>query len=109
MAAPNLKLDNLTVVLDRNNYQNDGETETIMALEPLSEKWRAFNWNVVEIDGHDFEQIDTAFENADRYKNGPTLVFANTIKGKGCSYMLNNLPCITLRRQKSSMKVQLLN
>lgn len=89
MAAPNLQLDNLTVVLDRNNYQNDGETETIMPLEPLSEKWRAFNWNVVEIDGHDFEQIDTAFGDADRYKNGPTLVFANTIKGKGCSYMLN--------------------
>ena len=89
MAAPNLKLDNLTVILDRNKYQNDGATETIMPLEPLADKWRAFNWNVIEIDGHDFRQIDEAFESADQYRNGPTLIYANTIKGKGCSYMLN--------------------
>lgn len=89
MAAPNLKLDNLTVILDRNKYQNDGATETIMPLEPLADKWRAFNWNVIEIDGHDFRQIDEAFEGADQYRNRPTLIYANTIKGKGCSYMLN--------------------
>ena len=89
MAAPNLHLDNLTVVLDRNRYQNDGATEEIMPLEPLAEKWRAFNWKVVEIDGHDFDQIDDAFTQADAHKGGPTLIYANTIKGKGCSYMLD--------------------
>lgn len=89
MAAPNLHLDNLTVILDRNKYQNDGATEDIMPLEPLADKWRAFNWNVVEIDGHDMDQIDAAFANADACKGKPTLIYANTIKGKGCSYMLD--------------------
>jgi len=89
MAAPNLKLDNLTVILDRNKYQNDGRTEDIMPLEPLADKWRAFNWNVVEIDGHDLDQIDAAFAAADACKRRPTLIYANTIKGKGCSYMLD--------------------
>ena len=89
MAAPNLKLDNLTVILDRNKYQNDGRTEDIMPLEPLADKWRAFNWNVVEIDGHDLDQIDAAFAAADAFKGRPTLIYANTIKGKGCSYMLD--------------------
>ena len=89
MAAPNLKLDNLTVLLDRNKYQNDGRTEDIMPLEPLADKWRAFNWNVVEIDGHDLDQIDAAFAAADACKRRPTLIYANTIKGKGCSYMLD--------------------
>lgn len=89
MAAPNLKLDNLTVILDRNRYQNDGPTESIMPLEPLADKWRAFNWNVVEIDGHDFAQIDAAFALSDGYGEGPTLIYANTVKGKGCSYMLD--------------------
>ena len=89
MAAPNLKLDNLTVILDRNKYQNDGRTEDIMPLEPLTDTWRAFNWNVVEIDGHDLDQIDAAFAAADACKGRPTLIYANTIKGKGCSYMLD--------------------
>lgn len=89
MAAPNLKLDNLTVILDRNKYQNDGRTEDIMPLEPLTDKWRAFNWNVVEIDGHDLDQIDAAFAATDACKGRPTLIYANTIKGKGCSYMLD--------------------
>lgn len=89
MAAPNLKLDNLTVILDRNKYQNDGRTEDIMPLEPLADKWRAFNWNVVEIDGHNLDQIDAAFAAADACKGRPTLIYVNTIKGKGCSYMLD--------------------
>lgn len=89
MCAPNLHLDNLTVILDRNKYQNDGATEEVMPLEPLADKWRAFNWNVLEIDGHDFDEIDDAFTKADQCKGKPTLIYANTIKGKGCSYMLD--------------------
>jgi transketolase len=89
MSAPNLHLDNLAVILDRNRYQNDGATEEIMPLEPLADKWRMFNWNVVEIDGHDLDQIDAAFQLADAIKGRPTLIYANTVKGRGCSYMLN--------------------
>jgi len=89
MAAPNLHLDNLTVILDRNMYQNDGATESIMPLEPLADKWRAFKWNVIEIDGHDFDQIDDAFTAGDAHAGAPTLILAHTIKGKGCSYMLD--------------------
>ncbi len=89
MAAPNLHLDNLTVILDRNRYQNDGATEDIMPLEPLADKWRKFNWNVIEINGHDMNQIDAAFTLADACTERPTLIYANTVKGKGCSYMLD--------------------
>ncbi len=88
-AAPNLHLDNLVVILDRNRYQNDGPTESIMPLEPLTDKWRAFNWNVVEIDGHNFDEIDNAFCIADNTQYIPTLIYANTVKGKGCSYMID--------------------
>ena len=87
MAAPNLHLDNLTVILDRNRYQNDGATEEIMPLEPLADKWRAFKWNVVEIDGHDFEQIAAALDKAKTVKGKPTAILAKTVKGKGVSFM----------------------
>lgn len=89
MAAPRFALDNLVAVVDRNRYQNDGATEDIMPLDSLADKWRAFRWNVVEIDGHDFEQIDAAFTGAQAVKGRPTLIVANTVKGRGCSYLLD--------------------
>lgn len=89
MAAPKFGLNHLTAILDRNRYQNDGPTEEILPLEPLADKWRAFRWNVIEIDGHDFEEIDRAFHEADEYREGPSLILARTVKGKGASYMLN--------------------
>lgn len=89
MAAPHFKLDNLIAIVDRNGYQNDGATEDIMPLEPLADKWRAFNWNVEVIDGHNFIEIDEAFTKADGYAKGPTIILANTTKGKGASYLID--------------------
>lgn len=89
MAAPNYKLNRLTAILDRNHYQNDGATEEIMPLNPLADKWRAFGWNVIETNGHDFEQLDQAFMAAYEYEDGPSLILADTVKGKGASYMIN--------------------
>ncbi|MEX2054227.1 MAG: transketolase [Candidatus Colwellbacteria bacterium] len=81
------KLSNLTAVIDRNNIQIDGNTERIMPLEPLKEKYEAFNWNVIEIDGHNFEQIISAFNEAKAITYQPTLIIAHTIPGKGVSFM----------------------
>jgi len=89
MAAPRFGLDNLVAVLDRNRYQNDGKTEEIMPLDSLYDKWKAFRWHVLEVDGHDFDQLDAAFTEADNTKGGPTLIIADTVKGKGVSYLLN--------------------
>jgi len=89
MLASKYKLDNLVAVIDRNNIQIDGITEEVMPLEPLGEKYKAFGWEVTEIDGHDFEQIINAFEKASEVKGKPTLIIAKTIPGKGVSFMEN--------------------
>ncbi|MEW6266969.1 MAG: transketolase [Thermodesulfobacteriota bacterium] len=87
MAAAHYRLDNLTAFIDRNSLQIDGSTETVMALEPLAEKWSGFGWNVIEIDGHDMARIIDAVEEARRLKGKPTIIIAKTIKGKGVSFM----------------------
>jgi transketolase len=89
MSAAKWKLDNLTYVLDRNNLQNDYFVDIEMPIEPVADKWRAFNWNVMEIDGHDMEQIVEALETAKTIKGKPTIIIAKTVKGKGVSYMEN--------------------
>jgi transketolase len=81
------QLDNVIAFVDRNYLQTDGNTEDVMPLNPLPEKWRAFGWNVFEIDGHDFEQIFEKVELAKKSKGKPTMIIANTIKGKGVSFM----------------------
>ncbi len=83
MLAGKEKLHNLTAVVDRNNIQIDGYTESIMPLEPLSDKWRAWNWHVIEIDGHNLEEIADAFEAAKSIFGQPTVIIAHTIAGKG--------------------------
>jgi transketolase len=90
MAAPKFKLDNLIAILDRNRIQQDGFTEDVMPLDPLRDKWLAFNWNVIEIDGHKVEQIIDALNRASQLEDKPTLVIANTIKGNGIKHMTNN-------------------
>lgn len=90
MAASNYRLDNLCAIIDRNRLQIDGSTENVMALEPLDEKWSSFGWNVVEIDGHDHNDIIDAFEVARATKGQPTLILANTIMGKGVKSVENN-------------------
>jgi transketolase len=83
MFAGKNKLSNLTALIDRNNIQIDGMTENIMPLEPLKEKYEAFNWHVLEIDGHNFEEINNAVEEAKAIYEKPTVIIAHTIPGKG--------------------------
>jgi transketolase len=90
MAAPKFELDNLVAILDRNRIQQDGFTEDVMPLDPLRDKWLAFNWNVIEIDGHKVEQIIDALNRASQFEDKPTLLIANTIKGNGIKHMTNN-------------------
>ena len=89
LSAPKFKLDNLILFVDQNNLQLDGTCDEVMPLEPLAEKWRAFNWAVQEIDGHNFKEIIEAVEKAKRTKGKPAVIIARTIKGKGVSFMEN--------------------
>lgn len=92
MSAPKFHLDNLCVIADYNQGQNDMLVREVMpTLEPAADKWRAFNWHVVEIDGHNFEQILGALDEAERTKGRPTLILARTVKGKGVSFMELNM------------------
>lgn len=88
MHAPHRDLGNLVAIIDRNNLQIDGFTETIKDINPLDKKLEAFNWRVIEIDGHNIEQIYNAIETAKK-NTCPTAIIANTIKGKGISFMEN--------------------
>lgn len=89
MYASAKKLDNLVAIIDNNNLQIDGTVEEVNSPYPIPEKFAAFGWNVVEIDGHDFDAIEAAFENAAACKGKPTAIVAKTIKGKGVSFMEN--------------------
>ena len=91
MSASNFKLGNVIGIVDRNRLMIDGKTEDVMALEPFADKWRAFGWDVVEIDGHDFDQLDEALSHAWAATDQPVLILANTIKGKGVDFMENNV------------------
>ncbi|MEW6540447.1 MAG: transketolase [Bacillota bacterium] len=87
MAAAHYALENLTAIVDFNGLQIDGPVSEVMALEPLPDKWRAFGWHVLEIDGHDFGQILPALEQARSAGGRPTAIVARTVKGKGVSFM----------------------
>jgi transketolase len=89
MAAPNFKLDNLTAILDYNHLQNDYSVDDIMPIHPAVDKWQAFGWHVLDIDGHDMAQVVQALEEAKSHQGTPTMIVANTVKGKGVSYMEN--------------------
>jgi transketolase len=90
-AASHYKLDNLTALLDRNFLQIDGKTEDVLRLESVRERWSSFGWNVLEVDGHDIEEIIDALLAAGDQKNQPTMIILNTVKGKGVSFMENNV------------------
>lgn len=87
MSAPHFKLDNLTVILDNNRLQQTGSNEDIMSSSNLASKWKSFNWDVQEIDGHDISQILTSFQHT---SEKPKLILAKTVKGKGFSFSENN-------------------
>ncbi|MBN1918265.1 MAG: transketolase [Verrucomicrobia bacterium] len=89
MSAGHFALDNLCGIIDRNRLQIDGWTKDVMNVEPLADKYRSFGWHVIEIDGHDIGQIATAFDEAKTTKGKPTVIIADTVKGKGVPFMEN--------------------
>lgn len=91
MASAHYKLDNLCAIVDRNGLQIDGAVEDIMDIEPLSDKWKGFGWNVIEVDGHNFSALRSAFNVAREMKGKPTVIIAKTIKGKGSSIFENKV------------------
>lgn len=91
LSAPKFRLDNLCVIMDYNKSQIDGYTKDVMNLEPVKEKLIAFNWNVMEINGHDFDQIKHAIDQFKSTMQKPTFIIAHTIKGKGVSFMEDNV------------------
>ena len=91
MAAAKYKLDNLCACVDVNGLQIDGPTAEVMPTEPLDKKFEAFGWHVIKIDGHDFDAIDAAYAEAKTVKGQPTMILAKTTKGKGVSFMENNV------------------
>ncbi|MGI6506939.1 MAG: transketolase [Saccharofermentanales bacterium] len=91
MAAAKYKLDNLIGIVDYNGLQIDGTVEDIMPIEPLADKWIAFGWEVFSVDGHDFVELSDTFDKAKSVKGKPIMIIANTVKGKGVSFMENNL------------------
>lgn len=91
MTAAHYKLDNLTVFIDHNHLQIDGRTESVMNVEPVGDKFRAFGWNVGEADGHDVEAIRKSIEKTRDCKAVPSVIICNTIKGKGVSFMENQV------------------
>ena len=90
LAAPNLKLDNLVVIVDKNNFQQTGSTENIMNTDKLKDKWVSFGWSVREVNGHDINELLNYFSSLKDNSNTPNLLIANTIKGKGFSFSENN-------------------
>lgn len=88
MSASHFKLNNITVFIDNNNFQQTGSNDQIMSLGDLANKWKSFNWNTITIDGHDFDQINQSFEN--KSSDLPNAIIAKTIKGKGISIFENN-------------------
>ena len=90
MSAAHYKLDNLVAFVDYNKLQIDGNNEDVMGIKPLDKKFESFGWNVITIDGHDFNQIEKALQSAKEIDQRPTVIIANTVKGKGVSFMENN-------------------
>ena len=89
MSASHYKLDNLCVIVDNNNLQIDGEISKVLSPYPIDEKFKSFGFNVIEIDGHNFEEIENAFKIAKQCNDKPTAIIAKTVKGKGISFMEN--------------------
>lgn len=89
MAAAHYRLGNIIGILDKNGLQIDGFTKDIMNSEPIADKWRAFGWKVIEISAHNFDEIENAIGKAKEFKDGPVMIIANSVKGKGVSFMEN--------------------
>lgn len=90
MAAAHYELDNLCAIVDFNGLQIDGDITKVMNPTPIDQKFAAFGWHVIAIDGHDYDAIEKAFAQAKATKGKPTMILAHTVKGKGVSFMENN-------------------
>lgn len=90
MACSHYTLDNIAALVDHNGLQIDGENDKVMKVMPIADKFESFGWNVIEIDGHDFEDIERGYKQAEKCKGKPTCIIAKTIKGKGVSFMEND-------------------
>ncbi len=91
MAGAHYQLDNLTAIMDFNGLQIDGCTDEVMCINPIADKWESFRWHVIVIDGHNYEEIVKALDEAEETKGKPTMIIAKTIKGKGVSFMENQV------------------
>ncbi|MDN3515253.1 MAG: transketolase [Candidatus Brocadia sp.] len=91
MAASHYKVDNLCAILDQNGLQIDGFIHEIMSSHPIPDKWRGFGWHVIEIDGHNYDAILAAYDEAEKIQERPTVIVAKTVKGKGVSFMENQV------------------
>ncbi len=89
MTAARYQLANLTAIVDYNNISQSGTLAEIKPLEPITDKWRAFGWNCLDIDGHNFSELLDAFKDAQTHESGPTMIVARTVKGKGVSFLEN--------------------
>lgn len=90
MTASHYKLDNLIAFVDLNGLQIDGSNEEVMNVNPVDDKFKSFGWNVIVINGHSFEEIGNAVDEAKKVTGKPTVIIAKTVKGKGVSFMENN-------------------
>jgi transketolase len=91
MSAAHYKVDNLTAIVDNNGLQIDGWNRDVMNLDPLNDKWKSFGWHVIDVDGHDIHGLLAAFGEAQSIKGKPSVLIAHTVKGKGVSFMENNV------------------
>ena len=91
MSAAHYRLDNLVAFLDRNRLQIDGHTAEVMSVEPLAQKWEAFGWHTLQVDGHSFPELLGALEETEKVKDRPSMIIAHTVKGKGVSIFENQV------------------
>ena len=91
MTAAHYKLDNVIAFVDWNGLQIDGSNDEVMTIKPIDEKFKAFGWNVMVIDGHNYDEISDAVDIAKKGNGKPTVIIAKTVKGKGVSFMENNV------------------
>jgi transketolase len=107
MSSAYYKLNNLIAIMDYNSQQLDGWIKDIMAIEPVVDKWKGFGWHVIEIDGHNFHQIIKAIDEAMVTQGRPTMIIAKTVKGKGVSFMENNIEFHGMAPTREQMEVAL--
>ena len=104
MFASFYKLDNICGIIDCNKLQIDGWVKDVMSLDPLKDKWKSFGWEVIEINGHNFKEIMDAYDKAEKTKGKPTVILAHTIKGKGVSFIENQINWHGIAPKKEELK-----